>query len=144
MGAISAMAFAADYSPFAVAVNKPATVIDPAALAPRAGRCQPASGAEIPQPRSRTMSQFEVERFAKDVKANSALLAETTKDDRMEAVVRVAARHGYSFTLEEVKAFVKAKAAGKDLSDAELEAAAGGVANCVGLPQDCGNRRRNP
>ena len=90
------------------------------------------------------MSQFEVERFAKDVKANSALLAETTKDDRMEAVVRVAARHGYSFTLEEVKAFVKAKAAGKDLSDADLEAAAGGVANCVGLPQDCGNRRRNP
>jgi predicted ribosomally synthesized peptide with nif11-like leader len=90
------------------------------------------------------MSQSEVERFAQAVKADPALLAEATRDDRLEAAVRVAAKHGYSFTLDEAKAFVKAKskAAGRELSDAQLDRAAGGVANCVGLPQDCGSRHR--
>jgi predicted ribosomally synthesized peptide with nif11-like leader len=89
------------------------------------------------------MSQSEVERFAQDAKSNPTLLAEVTSDNRMEAVVRAATQHGYSFTLDEVKTFVKAKAvaAGRKLSDTQLDQMAGGVANCVGLPQDCGDRR---
>jgi hypothetical protein len=30
---------------------------------------------------------------------------------------------------------------GRTLSDSQLDQVAGGVANCVGLPQDCGDRR---
>ncbi|CAN5866926.1 hypothetical protein BH11PSE3_BH11PSE3_07920 [soil metagenome] len=56
------------------------------------------------------MSQSEVERVAADIKGNAALLADVGKDDRMERLVAVAARHGYSFTVDEAKAFVKAKA----------------------------------
>lgn len=89
------------------------------------------------------MSQSEVERFVQDAKSNPALLADVTGDNRMEAVVRAGMRHGYSFTLDEVKTFVKAKAAaaGRQLSDGQLDQMAGGVANCAGQRQDCGDRR---
>jgi len=46
------------------------------------------------------MSQSEVERFARDLKTDSALLAETRKGMMPLAdAVAVAARRGYSFTL---------------------------------------------
>ncbi|CAN5796062.1 hypothetical protein BH11PSE3_BH11PSE3_22010 [soil metagenome] len=71
------------------------------------------------------MSHSELERFARDLRTDAALLAEVRKDDCLEAIVGVAGRHGYSFTLDEATA-VSTRAAGKQLSDGDLAAASGG------------------
>jgi hypothetical protein len=73
------------------------------------------------------MSQSETERFARDLPTNAALRAEIEKDGGLESTVAAAARHGYSVTREEAAAFLqtRAKAAGKELSDADLATASG-------------------
>lgn len=78
------------------------------------------------------MSLAEVERFSKELKANPDLLAENRKN-RLEAAVEVAAQRGYSFTLDEAKAFIrnKARAAGKELSDSQLDRVTGGFGSCM-------------
>lgn len=58
------------------------------------------------------MSKSEVERFAKDLKTNPALLAD---------IVAVAERHGYRFSADDAKA----------LSNAQLDAVSGGGRNPV-------------
>src|SRR5271169_6267712 len=101
-------------------------------LAERAGRVavrpshpdvQPLTVDRTMQPRSSEMSHAEVERFAQDLKAKPALLAEIRKNEHWAAGVSAAARHGYDFTLDEAKAFVvaRAKASGKQLSDSQLD-----------------------
>jgi predicted ribosomally synthesized peptide with nif11-like leader len=75
------------------------------------------------------MSHSEIARFLADLKAKPALLAEVRKDGRDEAIVAVAARQGYSFSVAEAKAFrPAANAGGRPISDGELERVAGGVA----------------
>ena len=61
------------------------------------------------------MSKSEVERFAKDLKTNPALLAD---------VVALAQRHGYRFSADDAKA----------LSDAQLETVSGGYNPVMELP----------
>jgi hypothetical protein len=58
------------------------------------------------------MSKTEIERFAKDLKTNLALLAD---------IVALAARHGYRFTADDAKA----------LSDGALDDLAGGDGRLV-------------
>ena len=86
------------------------------------------------------MSAEAVRRFWKDVDAVPALR------DSVEAlfsggeapqasaasIVEVAAKHGYEFTVDELKQHVAANAA--ELSDAELEAVSGGVGGAALLP----------
>jgi hypothetical protein len=81
------------------------------------------------------MSQSEIERFAVDLKSNAALRAEAEKvqADKSHAtpLARAAAfasGKGYKFSLDHAREHVKAKvkAAGKELSDAELDGFAGG------------------
>ena len=88
------------------------------------------------------MSIAEIERFAVDLKSNSALRAEAEKSqaDRSHAAplarsVAFAASKGYGFTIEEAKQHVKARAAaeGKVLSDAELDGIAGGSSCALGF-----------
>jgi hypothetical protein len=82
------------------------------------------------------MSRSEVERFAADLKSNAALRAEAEKAQadkshatRLARAIAFAASKGYKFTLDEAKehAKAKAKAAGRDLTDAELDGVAGGA-----------------
>ena len=84
------------------------------------------------------MSMAEIERFAADLKSNEALRAEAEKAQadkshatQMARAVAFAAGKGYAFTVDEAKAHAKArgKAAGKELTDAELYGVAGG--RCV-------------
>ena len=70
------------------------------------------------------MSKSEVERFAGDLGNNPALWAEARKVDRLAALVDLGDLHGYSFTLAEVRAYFRARAA-RPLSDAELDTAGG-------------------
>lgn len=72
------------------------------------------------------MSIAEIERFAADLKSNEALRAEAEK--AQTPLVTFAASKGYAFTADEVKEHAKAraKAAGKELTDAELDGVAGG------------------
>jgi hypothetical protein len=88
-----------------------------------------------PEPRSHTMSIAEIERFATDLKSNSALRAEAenSQADKSQALplarsVAFAASKGYGFTIEEARQHVqkRAAAAGKVLTDAELDGMAGG------------------
>ena len=83
------------------------------------------------------MSQSEVERFAKDLQANPALQEEAKKHagSALAQAVGFAATKGYKFTLEDAKVYVKsrAKAAGKELSDADLDGVAAG-GSCVSIP----------
>jgi hypothetical protein len=83
------------------------------------------------------MSIAEIERFAADLKSNEVLRAEAAKAqaDKSHATplaraAAFAASKGYAFTADEAKEHVKAtaKAAGKDLTDAELDGVAGGGA----------------
>ena len=76
------------------------------------------------------MSQSEVARFATTLKADAALRAEVGKDDSLVNAVAVAGRHGYSFTVEDAKLFVaaKAQASGRILTEGELDKLAGGFA----------------
>lgn len=81
------------------------------------------------------MSQSEVERFAADLRGNAGLRAEavahTTRSQEGTALARAvvfAVSKGYKFTLEHARAHVKATAwaAGRQLSDAEIDNVAGG------------------
>jgi hypothetical protein len=80
------------------------------------------------------MSIAEIERFAADLNGNPALRAEAEKSeaDRSHATalartVAFAASKGYGFTIEEVRQHVQtlAAAAGKVLTDAELDGVVG-------------------
>jgi predicted ribosomally synthesized peptide with nif11-like leader len=73
------------------------------------------------------MSVAEIERFSTNLKADPGLLGNTTLS-RLEDVVRIAGEKGYAFTLGEAVEFLrtKAQAAGKPLTDAELDSASGG------------------
>lgn len=82
------------------------------------------------------MSIAEIERFAADTKSNETLRGEAMKahDDKSHAtpvasVVAFAATKGYSFTVVELKEHAKAtaKAAGREITDAELDGVAGGA-----------------
>ena len=86
------------------------------------------------------MSIAEIERFAADLKSNEALRAEAGKAQAdkshatpIDRAVAFAAGKGYAFTVDEAKEQVKAnaKAAGKDLTDAELDGIAGGSCNPI-------------
>jgi hypothetical protein len=86
------------------------------------------------------MSQSEVELFAKDLEKNSALQEEAKKHagSPLAQAVGFAATKGYNFTLEDAKAHAKAnaKAAGKELSDADLDGVAAG-GSCVSIGGGC-------
>ena len=82
------------------------------------------------------MSIAEIERFAADLQSNAALKAEAEKaqadkshDTPLARAVAFGASKGYAFTADEAKAHAtaKAKAAGKVLTDAELDGVAGGT-----------------
>jgi predicted ribosomally synthesized peptide with nif11-like leader len=97
------------------------------------------------------MSIAEIERFAADLKSNAALRAEAEKAQAdkshatpIDRAVAFAVGKGYSFTVDEVKEQVKAKAkaAGKNLTDAELDGVAGGAEPCRSAR--CINCRHNP
>jgi hypothetical protein len=88
------------------------------------------------------MSLAEIERFAADLKSNSALRAEAEKSQAdkshatpLERSVAFAASKGYGFTIEEAKQHVQERAAatGKVLSDAELDGMAGGGSCFLGF-----------
>jgi hypothetical protein len=91
------------------------------------------------------MSLSEIERFAADMKSNAALRAEAEKNQAdklhttpLQRAAAFAASKGYGFTVEEAKEYVRAKARaeGKELSDAELDGVAGGRIGPQCLP-DC-------
>jgi Nif11 domain len=94
--------------------------------------------ASMVSPGSHLMSQAEVERFADDVRSDEALLDEIGKTsiDPLAVMVGIAQRRGYSFTLDEARSFVVARARGadKELSDRQLDGAAGGGASNIVLP----------
>ena len=82
------------------------------------------------------MSIAEIERFAADLQSNEALRGEAEKaqadkshDTPLARAVAFGASKGYAFTADEAKAHAtaKAKAAGKVLTDAELDGVAGGI-----------------
>jgi predicted ribosomally synthesized peptide with nif11-like leader len=77
------------------------------------------------------MSIAEIERFAADLKTNEALRAEAARPTQMNGAVAFAAANGYDFTADELKEHARArsKAAGKELTDAELDGATGGNGN---------------
>lgn len=88
------------------------------------------------------MSIAEMERFAADLKSNEALRAEAEKhaaeghhETPMAHCVSFAGNKGYAFTADEVKEFAKAtaKAAGRELNDAELDSIAGGGGDSVDI-----------
>lgn len=81
------------------------------------------------------MSVAEIERFAADLKSNEALCAQAedaqvgnSHATPIDRVVAFATSKGYAFTTEEAKEHAKAmaKAAGKEITDAELGGVAGG------------------
>jgi Nif11 domain len=81
------------------------------------------------------MSVAEIERLAADLRSSEALRAEAEKAQAdkshatpMERVVVFAASKGYVFTADEFKEYARAsaKAAGRELTDAELDGVAGG------------------
>jgi aryl-alcohol dehydrogenase-like predicted oxidoreductase len=80
-------------------------------------------------------SLSEIERFAADLKSNAALRAEAEKAQAdkshatpLQRAAAFATSKGYAFTTAELKEHAKAtaKAAGKQLTDAELDGVAGG------------------
>jgi hypothetical protein len=82
------------------------------------------------------MSIAEIERFAADLKSNEALRAEagkthadTSHATSVDRAVAFAASKGYAFTADKVREHARetAKAAGKELTDAELVGVAGGT-----------------
>ena len=92
------------------------------------------------------MSRAEVERFHRDLQTNDALLAEVKKADReLGLATEVAARHGYSFTVDEMKTYItaRAQAQGKPLSDSQLDKMAGGYAEPCAPCRNRGNSNDN-
>lgn len=88
------------------------------------------------------MSLAEIERFAADIKSNAALRAEAEKSQAdqshatpLERSVAFAVSKGYGFTVEEAKQHVQAKfaAAGRVLTDAELDGVVGAYAGGLGV-----------
>ncbi|UYN94410.1 MAG: Nif11-like leader peptide family natural product precursor [Enhydrobacter sp.] len=74
------------------------------------------------------MSMAEVARFSKDLASKPDLRAKVQpKATGLAAVVALAGQMGYSFTLDEAKAFAQSKSP-KPLSDKQLDAIAGGGA----------------
>src|SRR5688572_6183911 len=82
------------------------------------------------------MSIAEIERFAADLKSNETLLAEAEKhaaerhhETPIACACSFAGSKGYALTVDEAKQHIKAKAqaAGKELTDAELDGVAGGA-----------------
>jgi hypothetical protein len=81
------------------------------------------------------MSLSECERFSADLQTNAALRAEAEKvradksQPPMAGMVALASSRGYSVTLAEAREHLKAKAAaaGKVVSDADLDGLAGGA-----------------
>lgn len=86
------------------------------------------------------MSIAEIERFVADLRSDDALHAEAGKAQAGTSpgtpahTVAFAVSKGYAFTIDELKAHAKAtaKAAGKDLTDAELEGVVGGTYDPAG------------
>lgn len=83
------------------------------------------------------MSQSEIQRFAADLRVNAGLRADAEKTEAdkphvppLAHLTSFAVSKGYSFTLDHAREYVKvkAKAAGKELTDAELNGVAGGGA----------------
>jgi hypothetical protein len=81
------------------------------------------------------MSLSEIERFAANLKSSAALRglaekaqAETSHATPLARATAFANSKGYEFTLDHAKAHLKAKAkaAGKELTDAELDGVGGG------------------
>jgi predicted ribosomally synthesized peptide with nif11-like leader len=77
------------------------------------------------------MSRAEVQRFAADLKSNASLRQEigNITADPLDAIVGIAQRQGYSFTLDEARGHIQAKALanGQPMSDADLDGITGGV-----------------
>jgi predicted ribosomally synthesized peptide with nif11-like leader len=73
------------------------------------------------------VSQTDIKRFADDVRKDTKLQSELVGKSGLPAIVDVASRHGYKFSVEEVQAFTKDQAA--QLSEMELEGVAGGVSS---------------
>ena len=93
------------------------------------------------------MSFAEIERFAADLKSSAALRAEAEKAEAGMApetplanAIVFAATKGYAFTADDMKAYVKARAraAGRELTDAQLGGIVGGTA---GLPWEMDEMR---
>jgi predicted ribosomally synthesized peptide with nif11-like leader len=84
------------------------------------------------------MSQANVEQFYKVVQNSQQLQeqlgAAENKESFNELAVRLGQENGYTFTAEEVDAFInqKSQEANAELSDQELEAVAGGGQSCPG------------
>jgi hypothetical protein len=82
------------------------------------------------------MSLSEIERFTADLKSNAALRAEAERarannsaGTPLQRAVAFAASKGYAFTADELKEHAKANAnaAGKQLTDAELDGVTAGA-----------------
>lgn len=72
------------------------------------------------------MSQADVERFVSDLKSNDELRAELSGHaSGVGSVVEFAKDKGYDLSAEEVSSYIQGQA-GSDLSDAQLDAIAGG------------------
>lgn len=71
------------------------------------------------------MSQSEIERFAKDVKTNASLQGEVKKvGGDQQALVNLAKKNGYDFTLDDLKKYGDKKKG--ELSQEDLDKVAGG------------------
>ena len=86
------------------------------------------------------MSIAEIERLVADLKSEATLRAEAEKAQAdtshatpLAATLAFAASKGYAFTADHVKEHIKAKAraAGKPLTDAQLDGVAGGTSSFV-------------
>ena len=83
------------------------------------------------------MSIAEIQRFAADVSSNAALRGEIeafgqgSKAEPLDGLTAFAAAKGYSFTADELQEQAKAKAAGKSLTDTELNGVSGGTDGAV-------------
>jgi hypothetical protein len=74
------------------------------------------------------MSLADVERFSRASPAAAGLLADDAPAS-LQAAVEIASASGYSFTVEEARAFVRSQAVGpdKELTDEQLDKVTGGV-----------------
>jgi hypothetical protein len=81
------------------------------------------------------MRQTEVQRFATDLKSNADLkqAIDSVTSDPLPSVVGIARHRGYDFTIAEARDFVRARslAAGRPLSEEDLDKVAGGATNPI-------------
>jgi predicted ribosomally synthesized peptide with nif11-like leader len=87
------------------------------------------------------MSQAELQRFAADLQSDAALRQELDgiTSDPLHAVVGIAQRHGYSFTLEEAESVIAAKARAP-MSDTELDRVTGGIISPINAISSVANK----